>query len=526
MRYFTSVAAALVLACWPLAPAAAQGEAGAPPTRPPAGASASGGGGGGGGVLRLLPEPVTTEHEGRVGGEAVRYRATAGTLPLRGGDGEVTAEVFHVAYLREPAEPGRPVTFVFNGGPGAASAFLNLGAIGPRGVAFSATGGYLPPPARLVDNPDSWLAFTDLVFVDPVGTGYSRPAVSGDEAAARFYGVRRDASAMAAFIRLWLAGAGRTLAPLFLAGESYGGFRAALLAQALPEESGLAPSGLVLISPALEFSLLRGTDDHLLAPWAVSLPSFAAVHLERQGGVAAADELARRLEPVERFALADYLVALAAGARGLTPALEAELARLTGLPAEIVRDERGRIPPTRFAREYARAQGRVLSLYDGSVDGPDAAPGSGHRGGGVDPVLDPAVPVWTSAIVGHVREELGYRTDVTYRLLEGEVGGRWDYGTTATRQGYAGALDALQAGRALNPALEVLVVHGYTDLVTPYLGSRYLLDQLPPLAGAVPVAFRAYPGGHMFYMRPESRRRLTEDARAAYARAAAAASRE
>lgn len=505
---------AVFLACAGLL--ALGGAPAAQEARPPAPA-------GGGGVLRLLPEPVTTRHRLEAGGRSLDYAATAGTLPLRSGDGEVTAEVFHLAYVREPVDAARPVTFVFNGGPGAASAFLNLGAIGPRAVAFAPGGGYLPPPARLVDNPDSWLAFTDLVFVDPVGTGYSRPAAAGDEAAARFYGVRQDASAMAAVIRLWLAGAARTLSPLFLAGESYGGFRAALLAQALPEEVGLAPSGLVLISPALEFSLLRGAEDHLLAPWAVGLPSFAAVHLERQGAVAAA-ELARRLEPVERFALTDYVLALAAGAQGLTPTLEGELARLTGLPAEIVRDERGRIPASRFAREYARARGRVLSLYDGSVEGPDTAPGSG-RGGGVDPVLDRAVPVWTSALVSHVREELGYRTDVTYRLLDGEVGGRWDYGTSATRQGYAGALSALQAGRALNPALEVLVAHGYTDLVTPYFGSRYLFDQLAPLAGAVPPTVSTYPGGHMFYMRPGSREALTQDTRATYARALAATQR-
>lgn len=490
----------------PAAPLPAQ--EGAHPPAPPAVSD---------GVLRLLPDAVTTRHGFGGGGAAFDYTATAGTLPLRGGDGAVTAAIFHVAYSREPAEPSRPVTFVFNGGPGAASAFLNLGAMGPRAVAFGSDGGYLPPPARLIDNPDSWLPFTDLVFVDPVGTGYSRAAGTGEEALGRFLGVRQDASAMAAFIRLWMAQAGRTLSPLFLAGESYGGFRAALLAQVLPEESGLAPSGLVLISPALEFALLRGESDYLLAPWAVTLPSFAATHLEREG-VGAAGELGRRLEPVERFALRDYLVALAAGEAGLTPDLVGELARVTGLPAGTVREVRGRIPVTRFARDYARARGRVLSLYDGSVDGPDPAPGS-QRGGGVDPVLDRAVPVWTSAFVGHVREELGYRTDVTYRLLEGDLGGRWDYGTTPSRQGYAGALDALQAGRALNPALEVLVVHGYTDLVTPYLGSRYLLDQLPPLAGAAPMALRVHPGGHMFYMRPGSRRALTDDARELYARA-------
>lgn len=471
------------------------------------------------GVLRLLPEPVTSRHKLDLGGRSLDYIATAGTLPLRDGKGEVTAEIFHVAYLLDPAAAQRPVTFVFNGGPGAASAFLNLGAMGPRALAFGEGGGFLAPPARLVDNPDTWLEFTDLVFVDPVGTGYSRAADEGEAARDRFFGVRQDASAMAAFIRLWLARAGRTLSPLFLVGESYGGFRAALLTQLLPEESGLAPSGAVLVSPALEFSLLRGGDDHLLAPWAVTLPSMAATHLERQGAQDAQD-LARAMAEAERLARGDYLLALARGPGAFTAELEATLARLTGLPIGIVRESRGRVAVSRFVREYARSQARVLSPYDGTIDGPDTDPGS-VRSGAPDPVLDRAVPAWTTAFVGHVREELGYRTDVTYRLLAGDVGSHWDYGTTPSRQGYAGALDALQAGRALNPALELLVVHGRTDLVTPYFGSRYLLDQMAPLAGAAPVAFEVYAGGHMFYTRAAARQAFTADARRLYERAAA-----
>ena len=469
------------------------------------------------GVLRLLPPPSTTQHTLNLGGRQLRYTATAGTLPLRDAKGETTAALFNVAYTQDPPSPNRPITFVFNGGPGAASAFLNLGAIGPRLVAFARNGGYLPPPARLVDNPDSWLAFTDLVFVDPVGTGYSRPAVEGDEAAKRFFGVRQDAAAMAAFIRLYLAQGGRTLSPVFLAGESYGGFRAAVLTQTLPEESGIAPSGAILISPALEFGLLRGGEFEL-APDMVELPSLAAVHLAR-GGVSGGD-LAARLRPVERFAMEDYLQSLAAGPRAFPDAMAARLAAMTGMPASLVAESYGRIPIGRFVKEYDRAQGRVLSRYDGTIDGPDPDPASSYAHG-ADPVLDRATPVWTSAFVAYVRQELGYRTDITYRLLDPSIGGKWDYGTTPQRQGYAGALDELQAGRTLNPALEVLIANGYTDLVTPYFGSRYLVDQLPPLTGAAPITVRVYPGGHMMYMRPGSRRALADDAQALYGRALA-----
>ena len=477
----------------------ARAQEGAPPER------ASGGG-----VLRLLPPPARTQHTIRLGDHEVRYTATAGTLPLRDGTGQTRAALFNIAYIQDPPAPDRPITFVFNGGPGAASAFLNLGAIGPRLVAFNGNGGYLPPPARLVDNPDSWLAFTDLVFVDPVGTGYSRAAVEGEDAQHQFYGVQQDASAMAAFIRLFLAQAGRTLSPVFLVGESYGGFRAAVLAKTLPEESGVAPSGLVLISPALEFSLLSG-DDYDPLPWALDLPSMAAVNDARHGNGDGAAE-PDRLREVERFALHDYLVSLASGPDALTPAMTARLAEITGLSPELVKESRGRITVSRFIKEYARAQGRVLSRYDGTIDGPDPDPASPFTHG-TDPVLDRATPVWTSAFVSYVRQELGYRTDVTYRLLDPSISGKWDYGTTPQRQGYAGALDDLQAGRTLNPALRVLIANGATDLVTPYLGSRYLVDQLPSLTGAVPMTLRVYPGGHMMYMRTGSRRELTDDVR-------------
>jgi carboxypeptidase C (cathepsin A) len=391
--------------------------------------------------------------------------------------------------------------------------------MGPRLVAFSEAGAPLPPPARLVDNPDTWLDFSDLVFIDPVGTGYSRPAEEGEEADRRFLGVRQDASAMAAFIRLYLVRTGRMLSPVFLAGESYGGFRAVALTRVLPEEAGVAPSGAVLISPALELSLLDEEDYNLL-PWATALPSMAATHLERQG--VPEGELAARLAEVERWALSDYLVALAAGPTGMAPAIEAALVDATGLSAELVAQGRGRISLGRFAREYDRAGARVLSRYDGTIDGPDPDPAS-PRAGGPDPLLERAAPTWTSAFVGYVREELGYRTDITYRLLNRDIAGRWDYGTTPNRQGHAGVLDDLQAGRTLNPALQVLVATGFADLVTPYLATRYLLGQLPPLAGAAPVTFRTYRGGHMMYMRAGSRRALAEDSRALYRRALAAA---
>jgi carboxypeptidase C (cathepsin A) len=466
------------------------------------------------GLLALLPEPSVTQHSLQLGERALAYRATAGTLPLRDGKGERTAEIFHISYTAEPpAAPDRPITFLFNGGPGAASAFLLLGGIGPRMVAFAPDGGFLPPPARVVDNPDTWLAFTDLVFVDPVGTGYSRAAGEGEDVERRYYGVRQDASAMAAFIRLYLAREGRTLSPVYLAGESYGGFRAAVLTRSLQEESGIAVSGAVLISPVLEFSLLHD-EAHMILPWIVALPSMAAVHFQRQG--MAEDQISARLDEIERWVMHDYLVALAQGPGRFPEPVLARLADLTGLPPDLVRRSHGQISVSRFIKEYDRANGQVLSRYDGLIAGPDPEPTS-SAAQGPDPVLARAEPAWTSAFVDYVRRELGYATDVTYRLLNEELAGKWDYGTSPTRQGYAGAIDDLQAARAVVPSMGVLIAHGRTDLVTPYFTSHYLLDQLPRLSGAAPMRLAVYGGGHMMYMVPESRRALARDAAQLYA---------
>jgi carboxypeptidase C (cathepsin A) len=464
-----------------------------------------------GGILGLMPADVSSRHAVRIGDTTLDYTAEAGSISLKDGGGAVTAAVFYVSYAAEPASPDRPVTFVFNGGPGAAAAYLHLGALGPRVIATAKDGSFLPPPQRLVDNPDTWLAFTDLVFVDPPGTGYSRAANADREA--DFWGVERDTSAMAAFVRLWLRKAGRTGAPVHLAGESYGGFRVALLARALQEETGIAPSGAVLISPALEFSRVRPDEFDILTP-ALLLPSLAAVHLSAGGADGAA--VAEQLAAVERFARGDYLVALARGFETGGAAVAGTLAALTGLDPDLVDRLGSRISAEDFARHYARASGRRLSLYDGTITGPDVAPASPTLAG-PDPVLDRSVPVLTSAMVDYVGGELGFRTELTYRLLNRETSRRWDYGGGGSRQGYAGALADLQQARAMAPRLRVLVVHGATDLVTPYFATEFLLDQLPELPGAAPIRFEVTVGGHMMYFRPDGRRALTDAARPVFA---------
>ncbi len=466
-------------------------------------------------AVDLLPPTATTHHSIRVADKTLNYTAEAGSIPLPGAaGGKPTAEIFYVAYAREPLDAKRPITFVFNGGPGAAAAYLHLGGIGPRAVEVDDNGEFRGPPPRLLDNPNTWLDMTDLVFVDPVGTGYSRVTDPKDEE--KFWGVEQDTDALVDFVRLYLIQAGRMVSPVFLVGESYGGFRAAALTHKLQKTGGISPSGMVLISPALDFALLNGEDYDPLT-WALTLPSFAAVNLESKG-VIGREALGLALKDAEHYALSDYLVALASGSEAGGKLASAKVAELTGLPPDLVERRLARISPSLFIKEFDHAHGQVLSRYDGTVSGPDPSPSSAGPNG-PDPVLDATAPLWTSAFIQYAGSELQFHTNAPYRLLNREVRSKWDFGTSPTRQGYAGVIEDLQEARALNPSLQVLIAKGYTDLITPYLATTFLVNQLPPLTGAAPIEIKDYLGGHMLYMRPATRAALKEDAKAMYGRA-------
>jgi carboxypeptidase C (cathepsin A) len=450
-----------------------------------------------------LPRLSTTHHDITIDGRALHYTTEAGVLRLRDENGKATAEVFHVAHRLHPYDPARPITFVFNGGPGAASAFLQLGAMGPRVVETGDRGEILPPPPRLQDNPDSWIDITDMVFVDPVGTGYSRALNPSDDE--NFWGVEKDVDALAEFIRLYLTRQGRLTSPVFLVGESYGGFRSARLAKKLPTV-GVRPSGVVLVSPALEFSVTFG-DSYNPLTYALLLPSLAASNLEKRG-LDDDEKLTEALREAEEFALTDYLVGLAAGVEA-SKGLSERVAELTGLPVPVVEKHYARIPASVFRREYK--DGRFLSVYDGSIGAPD--PGTHRR---EDAVLDRMVPAWTTGFVEYAQKELDYKVDDPYRLLNREVRRKWDFGTRPTRQGFAGSLDELNEARSANPDMRVMLAQGYTDLVTPYMAGEYLVKQLAPLEGAQPIVVKNYPGGHMHYLREDSRAAFKRDARALY----------
>ena len=462
----------------------------------------------GAGVLALLPEDSVTQHELAVGGGRLAYTATAGTLALRDPRGERLAAVYYTAYtLDGAAAASRPVTFVFNGGPGAASTYLHLGLVGPRIVEYGE-----PPAAAtaaLQENPDSWLAFTDLVLIDPVGTGWSRAA--DPDKAESFWGIEPDAEALAKVIALYVAGNGRTASPKYLLGESYGGFRAAKVARALQQDQGLVVSGIVMVSPFLDGGLHAGATRSALSA-ALLLPAIAATEHDRQGRFSAA-----ALAEAERFAMTDYLVTLAGPApRGAdAEAFYGRVAALSGLPAEVVARTRGFIARAYLGHRRGEAP-RIASPYDGTFMLPDPFPESDDDHAD-DPILDGYLQSLGGLFVGYARQQLGYETEMTYELLNRRVSGKWNWDGGRRSVSAAGDLRQLLA---LNPGFRLLIAHGRSDLVTPYGVSRYVLDHLPPGAGANGSGERArlalYKGGHMFYFDPASRAAFTEEARGFY----------
>ena len=458
------------------------------------------------GVLRLLPADAVTEHSADVGGNKLAYTATAGTLSLFDQSGERSAAIFYTAYVAKDAgTTSRPITFVFNGGPGAASAFLNLGAVGPRIVEFEPNGD--GSAARLVDNPDTWLGFTDLVMIDPVGSGWSRAAKPDGGSA--FWSVQRDADALAKTIALYLSKNSRSSSPKYILGESYGGFRAAKVARALQREQGIIVSGIVMVSPMLEGSLLFGGTRFPLGA-ALHLPSLAATELERKGMFSK-----EALAAAERFALTEYLTTLA----GPPPKGEAardfykRVAEISGLPESVIAKSRGFIRDA-YLKNLRAAEGKIVSRYDATFAVTDPYPES-ESTRGPDPLLDGLVRAYGSAFAAYARDELGFKTEMTYVLLSSEIAQKWDWGGGTVRS-TASASDDLQALLALSPSFRLLVTHGYSDMTTPYAVSRYVLDHLPDIGDPARAQLRLYRGGHMYYIDAQSRKAFSDDAKAFY----------
>jgi carboxypeptidase C (cathepsin A) len=454
------------------------------------------------GVLRLLPADSVTEHSINTARGPLAYTATAGTLAFYDQSGEQSASVFYTAYVAKNGQSTRPLTFVFNGGPGAASAFLHLGLVGPRVLDFGPDG-HDATRAVLRDNPDTWLSFTDLVLIDPVGTGWSRTVKPDD--GKNFWSIRSDASSMAKAIALYVAKNNRTASPKFLLGESYGGFRAVKTARALQSDQGILISGILMVSPFLEGWLTFGDDQSALRA-ALQLPSLAAAELERKQAFTP-----EALAAAEHFAMSDYLVTLA----GTPPKGEAgkafyeRVAKVTGLPVETVTQARG-FAANAYVKNLRSGENKIVSRYDATFAADDPYPEQ-RASRSPDPILDVVTRAYGGAMASYARNELGFKTEMTYALLASDVHWDWQGGRLQ-----ASAEDDLRTLLAYDSSFRLLVAHGYADMITPYAMTRYILDHMPSFDPPGRAQLKLYRGGHMLYLDPLSRKAFSDDAAAFY----------
>ena len=457
-----------------------------------------------------LAADKTTRHSLTLPDGPLAFSAMVETQKLAAPDGKTVAEIVTTAFTGDGA--GRPVTFAFNGGPGAASAYLDMAAIGPWRVpiVLPITPSQDPAP---VDNAETWLAFTDLVFIDPPGTGYSRWTGDGPDAGKPFLTVDGDIRTLATIARRWLEAHDRLGSRVFLAGESYGGFRAPLLARALLEQQGVGVAGIVMISPVLDFNGRDSAYDPIRR--AVQLPSVAAAYA---GARSRAENAA-----AEAYAAGPYIADLLAGPDdgAAQDRIARTLAPLTGLDPALIRRRAGRLDWGDMLRN--RHPGSVATPYDARLEARDPFPAA-PTDHSPDPILDGLKGPLTSAMLALYHGRLQWQPDGApnrqYTLLSEELNGQWDYGRSNNRPE---SMTALRQYLALDPAARALVVHGLYDLVTPYFADALLLAQVPASAAGGRLALKVYAGGHMFYLDEASRRALMQDARALVIGATAAA---
>jgi carboxypeptidase C (cathepsin A) len=453
-------------------------------------------------ALPPLPPDAHVDQSMQLGGRTLKYTATVGTIPVYSADGSKrTGEVVFTSFVMDGAD--RPVTFALNGGPGASSVYLDFGAIGPKHLPFGAEGDSASNPVNLVDNPGTWLDFTDLVFIDPIGTGFSRSLEAADAAKKDFYSTDNDIHYLSRVIFDWLVKNQRLRARKYLAGESYGGYRVPRITHYLQTQLGVAMNGVVAVSPYLNPSLDENPDVSPMA-WVIDLPSIAAANLERQHKLTA-----EAMAPVIAYARGEYVSDLLKGRSDpqATDRVVQKVTELTGLDKAFVRRSGGRIEIGAYLREVFREQGKIGSVYDSNVTAFDPFPYAPDQRF-TDPLLESIVAPTTTAMVDFVTRVVGWKASGAYHALSYEVGGQWDFDSGALRNG---AVADLRQAVAADPKLRVLIVHGWNDLSCPFMGSILTVDQMPAMGDASRVTVREYPGGHMFYSRPDSSAALRKD---------------
>jgi carboxypeptidase C (cathepsin A) len=495
-----------------------QGAAQTPPTTTtttPAPQATPGGRGGRGGVSGPGPAvggevdetPVVTKHSITVQGKTLNYTATVAQMPLKDASGETEAHIFYMAYTLDGVADGakRPLTFCFNGGPGSASMWVHMGGMGPRSPKLMPTGTMPPPPYEIKDNQDTWLDKTDLVFIDPVGTGYSR--AKNVEVARRMNGVQGDIQSVGEFMRMYVSRNDRQYSPLFIAGESYGTFRAAGLAGYLIER-GMAFNGIVLIGTTLNLETIWSRSDDLV--FELELPTYAAdawYHKKVAADLQKKD-LKSFLKEVEGFAGTEYAAALMKGDSLGAPERKAtidKLVRYTGLEARFIDESNLRWDVGHFTRQLLRDKRMNIGRYDGRLAGAYAS--NMGETSDYDPSSSLITPPFTAVLTNYLRNELGYKTDLYYYPSGGVQ--PWDYGV---QNGFGDTTSLLKNALTKNPYMKVMVAAGYYDLATPYYAAQYTFDHMglsPEMHSRINWTF--YQSGHMLYIDSDSHAKLKKD---------------
>lgn len=459
-----------------------------------------------------IPPPVSTKHKITINGQNINYTATAGYLQLKAEDGKPKANVFFVAYTKDGVDDlsKRPMTYTFNGGPGSSSVWLHMGIMGPKRVLMSDNGDVLPPPYRYVDNEYSWLDQTDMVFIDPVSTGYSR-AVTGENEK-QFHGYEEDLQSVAEAIRLYATKYDRWNSPKFLAGESYGTTRAAGLSDYLQSKYKFYLNGVVLISSILNMQTARfdiGND----LPYSLFLPTYtASAWYHKKLSPDLQKDLKSTLKAAEDFALGEYNRALFKGSdlsKEEFSAIAQKVSYFTGLSKEYVIQANLRIDIHKFNKELRRKEGLTIGRLDSRFTGRD------YNDVGVTPEFDPSNDgtisgPYSAAINHYVKTELKFNNDLPYEILGGRVQ-PWNYNNVQNR--YLNVAESLRKAMSVNPYLKVWVLCGYYDLATPYFAADYTFSTM----GLRPeqknnVTFTYYEAGHMLYIHKPSLIQVKADA--------------